>query len=96
MFSATPARGKSTSARVHEVPVAVERSLHSPSGSPKVMTTKLAAGSKRVQQEPLFSAARDCMIGALCLEAIAGQEKEDGSFSHDSHGVLSLWNGDAR
>jgi hypothetical protein len=38
---------------VHEVPLkAVERWLRSPSASPKEMTTKIAAGSKRVQQEP--------------------------------------------
>jgi hypothetical protein len=38
---------------VHEVPVkAVERWLHSPNASPKEMTTKIAAGSRRVRQEP--------------------------------------------
>jgi hypothetical protein len=38
---------------VHEVPLkAVERWLRSPSPSPKEMTTKIAAGSRRVRQEP--------------------------------------------
>jgi hypothetical protein len=38
---------------VHEVPLkAVERWLRSPSPSPKEMTTKIAAGSKRVREEP--------------------------------------------
>jgi hypothetical protein len=38
---------------VHDVPLnAVERWLRSPSTSPKEMTTKIAAGSRRVRREP--------------------------------------------
>jgi hypothetical protein len=38
---------------IHEVPLkAVERWLRSPSASPKEMTTKIAAGSRRERQEP--------------------------------------------